>query len=53
MNKLNYEKYRSYLVDRIRFNERIKCFRVAEKYKRMLNELDKEYENEGWVITSR
>lgn len=53
MNKLNYEKHRSYLVDRIQFNESIRCYRVAEKYKRMLNELDKEYENEGWVITSR
>lgn len=53
MNKLNYEKHRSYLVDRIRFNESIRCHRVAEKYKRMLNELDKEYENEGGIITSR
>lgn len=47
MNKLNYEKYRLYLIGRIRFNESIRCHRVAEKYKRMLNELDKEYENEN------
>ena len=30
MNKLNYEKHRSYLVGRIRFNESIRCHRVAE-----------------------
>lgn len=47
MNKLNYEKHRSYLVDRIRFNERIKCPRVAAKYKRMLEELDKQYNDEN------
>lgn len=47
MNKLNYEKHRLYLIGRIRFNESIRCHRVAEKYKRMLNELDKEYGNEN------
>ena len=34
-------------IVRIQFNESIRCHRVAEKYKRMLNELDKEYENEN------
>lgn len=47
MDKSVYIEQRNYLLDRISFNELIKCHRVAEKYKRMLNELDKEYENEN------
>lgn len=47
MDRTIYENQRAYLVDRISFNERIKCPRVAAKYKRMLEELDKQYNDEN------
>lgn len=47
MDKSVYLEQRNYLLDRISFNELIKCHRVANKYRRMLAELDKKFNSEN------